>query len=570
MQLVDYTLIKNIIGHLMHEPMILDNIDYNLEHTDFKDMLPRYVFLAIRNMRKVSPYNKENEYTPALIDEYIKFSQPDYSPYEKNNGLEFLKQCYNKNIPNTFKDDYNRLKKFSLLRSLQKHHYDISYYYKEVPETMKEEGQLLERFENATIEEILNKVEGKLNELREHYVCGGNHSGNVAEGLPQMIANFHKKPEIGLSIEGHIFSSCCRGARLGKFYLRSGSSGSGKTRLTVFDSCEICFPIKWSSLENRFVEKYEYDEYGNEVLKTPKKVLLITTEQDKEEMQTIILAYLSGVNETTIITGKWTEEEKDRIDYAVYLMDKYKEYYFIDEISDPNLTNVSNIIKKYITLYDVKYIFYDYIFSSPALITQFQAAGIREDVALGMMANQLKQIAKDYNVYVQSSTQLNSEGMNKPGFKGETALRGAKALADKADMGCIAQIVNHDEWTSQLETKYLSALSSGKFNFDSYGNQTLIGNLLETGKKLGKYDDYRKKAIPTHVVDIYKMRRGRYKNVRIWYYIDLGTGERYDLFMTSADNNFIDNLFEFDIFKENERPHTDNWIELGRTMVYDG
>ena len=42
---------------------------------------------------------------------------------------------------------------------------------------------------------------------------------------------------------------------------------------------------------------------------------------------------------------------------------------------------------------------------------------------------------------------------------------------------------------------------------------------------------------PTHIIDIYKMRRGRYKNVRIWTHLDLGNGYRKDLFMTTADNS---------------------------------
>lgn len=45
---------------------------------------------------------------------------------------------------------------------------------------------------------------------------------------------------------------------------------------------------------------------------------------------------------------------------------------------------------------------------------------------------------------------------------------------------------------------------------------------------------------PTHVLDIYKNRRGRYKNVRIWTRLHLGTGERHDLFMTTAENEPID------------------------------
>jgi hypothetical protein len=41
---------------------------------------------------------------------------------------------------------------------------------------------------------------------------------------------------------------------------------------------------------------------------------------------------------------------------------------------------------------------------------------------------------------------------------------------------------------------------------------------------------------PTHIIDIYKMRRGQYKNVRIWLNLHLGTGYRKDLFITNADN----------------------------------
>ena len=45
--------------------------------------------------------------------------------------------------------------------------------------------------------------------------------------------------------------------------------------------------------------------------------------------------------------------------------------------------------------------------------------------------------------------------------------------------------------------------------------------------------------IPTHYTDIYKCRRGRYKGIRIWSYIDLGTGEREDLFATTPESKPI-------------------------------
>lgn len=49
---------------------------------------------------------------------------------------------------------------------------------------------------------------------------------------------------------------------------------------------------------------------------------------------------------------------------------------------------------------------------------------------------------------------------------------------------------------------------------------------------------------PTHIIDIYKMRRGRYKNVRIWINLHLGTGRRTDLFMTTADNQPISGMLD--------------------------
>ena len=62
---------------------------------------------------------------------------------------------------------------------------------------------------------------------------------------------------------------------------------------------------------------------------------------------------------------------------------------------------------------------------------------------------------------------------------------------------------------------------------------------------------------PTHILDIYKMRRGRYKNVRIWIKLDLGNGQRQDLFMTTADNQPISSTF--DIFTSSVEHPIEDW-----------
>lgn len=130
------------------------------------------------------------------------------------------------------------------------------------------------------------------------------------------------------------------------------------------------------------------------------------------------------------------------------------------------------------------------------------------------MSNQLKQLAKDYNIFIFSATQVNAEGMSNDntGFRNETCIRGAKAIVDKADVGYIM---------ARVTDKELQELRQKLINYRD--PDTGLPLNIPTVK-------------PTHVLDIYKNRRGQYKNVRIWCNLDLGTGERTDLFITYADD----------------------------------
>ena len=240
---------------------------------------------------------------------------------------------------------------------------------------------------------------------------------------------------------------------------------------------------------------------------------------DIEEIQTIMLAYLSGVDEAHILNGKYDIGEEERVKYAGTIMQKYQGYFLIEAISDPNLINVETTIKKYTTVDKVAYVFFDYIHSTASMMNQFAKNGLREDVILMMMANQLKQIAKDYGVFIFSATQVNAKGMESDGeFKDESCIRGSKAVADKCDMGCVMSRVSDDIWNDLLP-KFRQKAREGKVD----------ANYLEN-------EDYK----PTHIIDIYKMRRGRYRGVRIWSHIHLGTGRRLDLFMTTISGEIID------------------------------
>ena len=310
------------------------------------------------------------------------------------------------------------------------------------------------------------------------------------------------------------------------------------TRLAVFDACKIAFPIHYSSFQGSFVR----ETLENGELREPVKTLVITTEMGKDEIQTIVLACLSGVNESHILTGHYDLGEQDRVFYAAQIVERYQEYFFIEEISDPNLSNVEATIKRYATIEGVDCVFYDYIFSSPSLVAQFSDSKLREDVVLMMLSNQLKQLAKDYNIFIFSSTQVNANAMLEDGFKNESCIRGSRAIVDKADMGCIISRVEDREYQS-LSGKILDAARDGKITHNN-------------GLK------------PTHVIDIYKMRRGQYKNVRIWCKINLGTGERTDLFMTRIDNEPIPESDILTLYTDSEETLY-NWREDYEKPVFE-
>lgn len=265
------------------------------------------------------------------------------------------------------------------------------------------------------------------------------------------------------------------------------------TRFSAFDACNLAFPIKYSASAKNFVWYKD---------KEPQKVLFITTEMQPKEIQTMVLAYVSGVEEQYIKRGILNPEEEYRISQAMKIIEAFNDYFILTSIENPDLNNVENLIKQHILLDDVGYVFYDYIFTSPALLQQFSSSGLREDVVLMMLSTKLKDIAATYDVFVSTSTQLNGDGLKFGEKRDQRMLRGSKAIADKVDVASILSKVIPED-LEQIQP-YIQEF-----------------------------------GLPTHVLDIYKLRSGRYKNSRVWFRANLGTGERTDLFITDENNELI-------------------------------
>ena len=471
-----------IFGNLLKNSSILDRTDkYFLTPKDFSSSFEKRLFAIIYSLHSQGARNIGiND-----IENYLKDTPSTYAIWEKEHGLDYLQDAEELSDESNFDYYYNKLKKINLLKSLQRAGYDISEFY--VEDTLNPRYQEINaHFEEVSATDItnsfrkkLNRIEGEIGINQENKVCHAN------DGVKELLASLKLAPDTGPRLQGKIFNTVVRGARRGKFFLRSASSGLGKTRRAVGDACYLSYPIRYN------IETGDWDWDG-----ATERSLIIVTEQEEDEIQTMILAYLSGVNEDKILFSSYNDAEEKRIQQALQIMDTYKDNLRICRMPNPNIEQIQQVIRSEVLENGAQYIFYDYIFLNPALLNEFRDLKMADHQVLGMMSAALKDLAVELNVFIFSSTQLNAQGEdNTKAIKNESAIRGSRAIVDKVDMGCIVNRPSDDDLH-------------------------MVGEFCT--------------KIPNTVTDIYKMRRGRYTQVRIWSYTDLGTCRTEDLLITDG------------------------------------
>ena len=363
--LVDKNAVLQVIGSLLKHPQYLSETEkYSLTTDDFTSSFEKVIFAAIYNLY----LNGAEKITRVDIDNYLKDYPSSYETFTREKGLDYLNDAEILAQEDNFPYYYKRIKKFSCLRQLRKMGYDVSKIYNDNPLNI-EAQKANEKFDSLEVSDIFTLLKKNLMQVESSFNSSeSNETRTAISGLESLIENLQNEPEIGPKLQGDIFNTIVKGARKGKYYVRSLGTGMGKTRGLVGDACFIAYPIRYNSSSESWIR------CGNS-----EKVLFITTEQNFDEIQTLILAYLTDINEDRIILGKYTEEEKDRIKKAIYIMNEYKDNFLIARMPNPDITQIKAIIRQNYIIHDIQNVFYDYIFSSPSLLSEFRDLKIRED-----------------------------------------------------------------------------------------------------------------------------------------------------------------------------------------------
>lgn len=224
--LYDNKSVLMLFGALLNYPSTLLKHDkYNLIVADFLPRHHKIIFSAINNLVN----SGVNDLDSIAIDSHLAKYPEQYELFVANKGLKGLAYAKKQAEGDNFEYYYNRVKKFSLLRSFVKAGIDITFIYDpdEMDSTKKEKMQ--EHLDSISLNELINLVELKLMEIKQEYeVSSDSHGQRAGENAQQLVKDLMEKPAIGMPLNGTLINSIVRGARLKKLYMRSAPTGVGR------------------------------------------------------------------------------------------------------------------------------------------------------------------------------------------------------------------------------------------------------------------------------------------------------------------------------------------------------
>lgn len=507
--------IANLIGDICNDLDLIRDTSINIEVDDFVQTAHKVTFASIKNIAVQSPLAET--VSARDIDNYLSAYEGKHKKWLEQKGFEYVQQCIEKSNPDTFKLSYQRVKKMSLLRAYTNEGIDITDIYNYKSLDMQEVDSDMQNIDNMEMRDIIDHFSIKQLRVKDRFnVDSDVVSFKAGSNLDDLFERLAKGPDYGMPFDNAYYNALFRGMKDGKLLLQSAESGGGKSRNAIRDVCTVSCSKKFN------IQKQVWEEQT-----VNKPSLLISTELEEDEVNILMLAYISGVPQNIIQDSNYENEVANRLMIAKEVLESSPIY--ITVIKDFSIRDIEDIIERNIIEKDVVIAAFDYIQMRPKLQRSLNEAngGVmqREDQVLQSLAEALKYIAERYNIFVRTSTQL-SRNVNQTDRKGQDALAGGRATANKVDFGII---------TTKATRK------------DIKGVEHILSN--------PKWGD----LTPNYMHWIYKNRQNR-DNLIVWTYNNLGNLREQICFITDYDFNLVDDILpEYLTFKNVETEEEENF-----------
>ena len=486
----DKMAVMQVLGSLINDPLLLLNPKYPLELEYFPEGFHRYLFTAIEYLIK----NKATSITYIDIDNFLSKYKNQYAVFNENKGVEYIQNVQKLAEVDNYPYYYLVLKKMCLLNDLNKLGLNTKLLYDNDVIDPAEANIIQERFDKMDIEDIIGFYKNPLLSLEAKYAVSTDiQKFKAGESARALKESFKQRPEMGLPLNSKKLTTIYSGRRLKTFYLTTAVTNMGKTRTAVADACLVSM----SSIYDIESEKWIENNFS-----TP--TLLMVTEQENVEIEPMLWAYISGVEQQHIMKGKYKSGEEERVDKAIEIVENSPLYYVI--IGDYDYQDIELIVTEHKQKYGITHFFFDYLHETEKLLSETgKNAGtrnLRTDQVLGMVSSKLKNLGKRLNIHVSTSTQSNDQ-IKAVLFADQSVIRGARSIADKPDIASV------------------------------------IMPLSKADEEFAKQHSKGFAEVPNMVYHVYKVRSGSINKVKVWVYFDYGTLRTYDCFVTKANNELI-------------------------------
>lgn len=488
-----------LIGCYLKNPQLCLDSKYPIEKEEFQVLFHRILYATIYNLA----VNGCKSVSIVDIDEFVKPYASEYNVLQDNSFEDYVATITELTDESNFEYYYKEFRKFSCLNKYKENGFDIKKFY---DEDKSEESQL-ENLNQYEIEDIVNYFEGIQTQIKREF-SGKQVKEEYLAGTDFMESKerFKESPLIGNSFQSEYLNGIFRG--MYGFILRGAKSGGGKSVLSMGDLCKCTI-----------TQYYDFDKKEFVINKSRKgNGLFINTELDlRDELDPMIIAWISGVPRNHILDGSYVDDEEERVNKANDILLE-SNLYIID---DPAFTSKSLVdsIKDYVINKQVQTVCFDYISNNGFIakeISNETKVPQREDMVLLSLTDRLKQVQRECGISLISAVQTNGteDSMDYPT---ESCLAGGKSQVRKTDGTMIMLPPTKKELS-------LLSLAIAKWN-----------------NKYNKKNKFGEQLLPNNVIHIIKGRGSKYpKNIKVFQYIDLSTSRTIDMFCTNKYNEPIE------------------------------
>ena len=492
-----------LLGCFANRPNLMLSNKYKIGENDFRCKGcddAKFHHILYRTMYNLVASGAE-EIDSVVVDTFLRNYPEQYNVCKQYDFMSFIPEIKRVANDKNVAYHYEIVRKFAMLREYKATGFDIHEIYDET----KEETSQRNKLDSISLREIDEYFESKRLAIKRNFISTDNvEHYKAGDDFEFTKEQFKTTPRLGLSFQSPYLNDVYRGIM--GLTLRSGASGSGKTTLSIGDACMSGVKYYYDLEKCKYITNKSY--IGN--------VLFINTEMDlREELDIMFISWISGVSRNKIMDGIYRGDEEERVDKARQILE-LSGIYVVD---NPEFTakTLEEIIEDYIINKNVKLVVFDYVQNQGYVANELaEESGIpmREDMVLLTLTDRLKQLSRKYNIPILTGTQLNGRELEMP-YPTEACLAGGKSQVRKADCSMI-----------------ITTLTEKQMN--------------EIEPYIATYTDLPK---PNLIVHNIKGRASRFpKYIRVYQYVDLGTGRSQDLYVTTKDLQPITSIEKLKIY----------------------